>query len=88
MKALVILKNGIKLMEEAIEKNPLCTMELTSEIMIYEEAIAELETHDNCGSCKWYLDKRCKNPFGIAFNGDNAVYKDDYCSDYEAKESE
>lgn len=41
-----------------------------------------------CESCGWYDEKRCMNPNGIAYNGDNAVYTDDYCKDHTPKDTQ
>ena len=54
-----------------------------------EEAIAELEEAmkpKTCEGCKHYEEKQCTNENSIAFGGINAVYKDDFCNDFEPKE--
>ena len=46
MKALEILKNGVKLMEEAKLSNPESIIHLEKEIQLYNEAIDEIEFTD------------------------------------------
>lgn len=43
MKALKILQDGIKFMEDAKETNPMSVVSLDAEIAEYEEAIQELQ---------------------------------------------
>lgn len=54
---------------------------------IYDELEA-LQARNTCEGCKWYEPKRCMNTNSIAYNGDNAVYEDDFCKDYEQKDKE
>lgn len=58
-KAVEILKNGIKFMEQAKLNNPLSISELDGEIQIYQEAIDELEV--DCSKCLHFKDNA---PFG------------------------
>ena len=51
----------------------------------YKQQVKELESPRTCEGCKWHKGKQCMNLNSIAFNGDNAVYNDDYCNDYEPK---
>lgn len=53
------------------------------EISVLESKVGEVKT---CGTCKYWYEKSCSNNDGIAYNGTNAVYEDDYCKDYEAKQ--
>lgn len=57
---------------------------------LYIKSLEELNKHlehtNTCGTCKYWYDKSCSNNDGIAYNGTNAVYEDDYCKDYEAKQ--
>ena len=54
LKALEILKFGVKLMSEELERNPATIEYIDNEINIYNEAITELEALQNrsCESCK------------------------------------
>jgi len=68
MKAIAILKNGIKLMEEAKLTNPMSATELDAEITLYTEAIEELEAPKHCmPDCRHYMtptfdiDCPCRN---------------------------
>ena len=80
MKALEILKNGVKFMEDAIEKNLASVMNINEEIKQYEEAIAELEEMLNpktCEGCKWKSNPNLHNAF--CGNCSRAVHlKDNY----------
>ena len=55
LKALEILKFGVKLMSEELERNPATIEYIDNEINIYNEAITELEALQNrsCESCKY-----------------------------------
>lgn len=60
MKALEILKVGIKLMNEELERNPATKDYIDNEIKVYQESIKELEDLQNrsCDNCK-----QCSNNF-------------------------
>ena len=61
-----------------------------AQIKAKDEHIKELEeamSHKKCGGCKHYEEKQCTNENSIAFGGINAVYKDDFCNDFEPKDN-
>ena len=84
----------IEAIYSAINENVSRWMQMAAdEVREYElEALQEqLSTNDlqlGCNGCKWYEPKRCMNMNSIAYNGDNAVYENDFCRDYEPKDSE
>lgn len=63
--------------------------EAIAELKAKNERIKELEEAmkpKTCEGCKHYEEKQCTNENSIAFGGINAVYKDDFCNDFEPKE--
>lgn len=53
----------------------------------YQKGYKEAMNHKKCGGCKHYEEKQCTNENSIAFGGINAVYKDDFCNDFEPKDN-
>ena len=53
----------------------------------YQKGYKEAMNHKKCGCCKHYEKKQCTNENSIAFGGINAVYKDDFCNDFEPKDN-
>ena len=53
----------------------------------YQKGYNEAMKPKTCYWCKHYEEKQCTNENSIAFGGINAVYKDDFCNDFEPKDN-
>lgn len=89
MKALEILKVGIKLMNEELERNPATKDYIDNEIKVYQESIKELEDLQNrsCESCSTDYIK-CKIFIAYWKKTESSCIADSkcfYCNRYKAK---
>lgn len=64
-----------------------CHRAIYESIKFVEKELEEAMKPKTCEWCKHYEEKQCTNENSIAFGGINAVYKDDFCNDFEPKDN-
>lgn len=84
------MNKALEILKELDNKDIWVLLELGLEHTNISGAIEELEEAmkpKTCEWCKHYDEKQCTNENSIAFGGINAVYKDDFCNDFEPKDN-